>query len=61
MAKIIAITDTTPKEKIKINNGVTYFRIVAVPSIFISLMTLLGSILRSAGYTKTTMKGGDLD
>ncbi|MCF6095222.1 MATE family efflux transporter [Microaerobacter geothermalis] len=36
--------------------GVVYFRIVAVPSIFISLMFVLGSILRGAGDTKTPMK-----
>ncbi|MDH6373111.1 putative MATE family efflux protein [Paenibacillus sp. PastF-3] len=41
-----------------LNSGVTYFRIVAVPSIFISLMTVFGSILRSAGDTKTPMKVG---
>lgn len=39
-------------------DGVTYFRIVAVPSIFISLMTIFGSILRAAGDTKTPMKVG---
>ncbi len=36
--------------------GVTYFRIVAIPSIFISLMFTFGSILRAAGDTKTPMK-----
>ncbi|MEC0236639.1 MATE family efflux transporter [Paenibacillus kribbensis] len=41
-----------------ISSGVIYFRIVAVPSIFISLMTVFGSILRSAGDTKTPMKVG---
>lgn len=35
--------------------GVTYFRIVAVPSIFISLMFIFGSILRASGDTKTPM------
>lgn len=39
-------------------DGVVYFRIVAIPSIFISLMTIFGSILRSAGNTKTPMKVG---
>lgn len=39
-------------------DGVIYFRIVAVPSIFISLMTILGSILRAIGDTKTPMKVG---
>ncbi|MEK5641575.1 MULTISPECIES: MATE family efflux transporter [Paenibacillus] len=39
-------------------SGVVYFRIVAVPSIFISLMTIFGSILRAAGDTKTPMKVG---
>lgn len=37
-------------------DGVTYFRIVAIPSIFISLMFTFGSILRAAGDTKTPMK-----
>jgi putative MATE family efflux protein len=37
-------------------DGVSYFRIVAIPSIFISLMFTLGSILRAAGDTKTPMK-----
>ncbi|WP_223068000.1 MATE family efflux transporter [Paenibacillus caui] len=41
-----------------LESGVIYFRIVAVPSIFISLMTIFGSILRSAGDTKTPMKVG---
>jgi putative MATE family efflux protein len=36
--------------------GVTYFQIVAIPSIFISLMFTLGSILRASGDTKTPMK-----
>ncbi|MHA6532587.1 MATE family efflux transporter [Paenibacillus sp. BAC0078] len=39
-------------------DSVVYFRIVAVPSIFISLMTVFGSILRAAGNTKTPMKVG---
>lgn len=39
-------------------DGVVYFRIVAVPSIFISLMTIFGSILRAAGDTITPMKVG---
>lgn len=39
-------------------DGVVYFRIVAVPSIFISLMTVFGSILRAAGDTRTPMKVG---
>ncbi|MCZ8515056.1 MATE family efflux transporter [Paenibacillus filicis] len=39
-------------------SGIVYFRIVAVPSIFISLMTIFGSILRAAGDTKTPMKVG---
>ncbi|WP_239624929.1 MATE family efflux transporter [Paenibacillus sp. H1-7] len=37
-------------------DGAVYFRIVAIPSIFISLMTIFGSILRAAGDTKTPMK-----
>ena len=36
-----------------LTDGVTYFRIVAIPSIFISLMFTFGSILRAAGDTKT--------
>jgi putative MATE family efflux protein len=36
--------------------GVIYFRIVAVPSLFISLMFIFGSILRASGDTKTPMK-----
>ncbi|MCY9667623.1 MATE family efflux transporter [Paenibacillus alginolyticus] len=39
-------------------DGVVYFRIVAIPSVFISLMTIFGSILRAAGDTKTPMKVG---
>jgi len=38
--------------------GAKYFRIAAIPSIFISLMTVFGSILRAAGDTKTPMKVG---
>lgn len=45
-------------EPVVISSGLTYFRIVAIPSIFISLMTVFGSILRSAGDTKTPMKVG---
>ncbi|WP_045519399.1 MATE family efflux transporter [Neobacillus niacini] len=37
-------------------DGAAYFKIVAIPSIFISLMFTLGSILRAAGDTKTPMK-----
>ncbi|MDK8643852.1 MULTISPECIES: MATE family efflux transporter [Bacillaceae] len=37
-------------------DGITYFRIVAIPSIFISLMFIFGSILRASGDTKTPMK-----
>lgn len=37
-------------------DGVTYFQIVAIPSIFISLMLIFGSILRASGDTKTPMK-----
>jgi putative MATE family efflux protein len=39
-----------------LSGGVTYFRIVGVPSIFISLMFTFGSILRASGDTKTPMK-----
>lgn len=41
-----------------LEDAVIYFRIVAVPSIFISLMIVFGSILRAAGDTKTPMKVG---
>lgn len=41
-----------------IAEGVIYFRIIAVPSILMALMTVFGSILRSAGDTKTPMKVG---
>lgn len=41
-----------------IADGARYFRIVAVPSVFISLMTVFGSILRASGDTKTPMKVG---
>jgi putative MATE family efflux protein len=37
-------------------DGVSYFKIVAIPSIFISLMFTFGSILRAVGDTKTPMK-----
>ncbi|MFS0553206.1 MATE family efflux transporter [Brevibacillus sp. 179-C9.3 HS] len=37
-------------------DGAMYLRIVAVPSVFISLMLIFGSILRAAGDTKTPMK-----
>jgi putative MATE family efflux protein len=42
-------------EKVLVD-GVLYFRIVAVPSIFISLMFIFGSILRASGDTKTPLK-----
>ncbi|MDN7245177.1 MATE family efflux transporter [Planococcus shenhongbingii] len=35
--------------------GATYLRIVGIPSVFISLMLIFGSILRGAGDTKTPM------
>lgn len=41
-----------------IKSAIVYFKIIAVPSIFISLMTIFGSILRAAGDTKTPMKVG---
>lgn len=41
-----------------LNSAIVYFKIIAVPSIFISLMTNFGSILRAAGDTKTPMKVG---
>lgn len=36
--------------------GVSYFKIVAIPSVFMSLMFVLSAILRGAGDTKTPMK-----
>ncbi|WP_170006009.1 MATE family efflux transporter [Bacillus fonticola] len=36
--------------------GVVYFRIVAIPSVFMALMFVLGSILRGAGDTNSPMK-----
>lgn len=39
-----------------LHNGITYFQIVAIPSVFISLMLNFGSILRAAGDTITPMK-----
>ncbi|QJC52346.1 MATE family efflux transporter [Paenibacillus albicereus] len=41
-----------------VREGVIYFRIVAGPAIFLSLMTVFGSILRASGDTKTPMKVG---
>jgi putative MATE family efflux protein len=43
-------------EKNVLDPAVSYFQIVATPSIFISLMFVLGSILRGNGDTKTPMK-----
>jgi putative MATE family efflux protein len=37
-------------------DAVTYFRIVAVPAVFMALMVTLGSILRASGDTRTPMK-----
>lgn len=37
-------------------DGVKYLRIVAIPSVFISLMLMFGNILRASGDTKTPMK-----
>ena len=37
-------------------DGVKYFRIVAIPSVFISLVLMFGNILRAYGDTKTPMK-----
>ena len=39
-----------------LKDATNYFKIVAIPSIFISLMFIFGSILRAAGDTKTPMK-----
>ncbi|MGC5326258.1 MATE family efflux transporter [Brevibacillus sp. SYSU BS000544] len=39
-------------------SGVTYFRIVATPSIFISMMYTLGALFRGTGDTKTPLKIG---
>jgi putative MATE family efflux protein len=38
--------------------GTIYFRVVAVPSLFISLTFILGSLLRGAGDTVSPMKAG---
>ncbi|MCD8511065.1 MAG: MATE family efflux transporter [Bacillus sp. (in: Bacteria)] len=43
-------------EESVISAGTLYFQIVAVPSIFIALMFVMGSILRGTGDTKTPMK-----
>jgi Na+-driven multidrug efflux pump len=43
-----------------LSDGVVYFRIVAVPSVFISLMTVFG-VLHSACDTKNPMKVGSFD
>ncbi|GAX91669.1 MATE family efflux transporter [Effusibacillus lacus] len=42
--------------EIVLEPAVIYFRTVATPSIFISLMFILGSVLRGAGDTKSPMK-----
>lgn len=39
-----------------LSSAITYFKIVAIPSILISLMFVLGSILRGTGDTKSPMK-----
>lgn len=39
-----------------LHDSITYFQIVAIPSIFISLMFIFGSVLRATGNTKTPMK-----
>jgi putative MATE family efflux protein len=41
-----------------LNQGTIYFRVVAVPSLFISLTFILGSLLRGAGDTVSPMKAG---
>ncbi|WP_409291658.1 MATE family efflux transporter [Peribacillus sp. SCS-37] len=41
-----------------LHEGALYLRIVGVPSVFISLMLIYGSILRASGDTKTPMKVG---
>jgi putative MATE family efflux protein len=38
-----------------LKDSITYFRIVGIPSVFISLMFIFGSILRASGDTKTPM------
>ena len=40
--------------------GVTYFKIVAIPSVFMSLMFVLSAILRGAGDTRAPMKASIL-
>lgn len=41
-----------------IDVGIHYFRVVAIPSVVISLFFMLGAILRGAGDTKTPMRIG---
>jgi putative MATE family efflux protein len=43
------------EEKV-LSSALTYFKIVSIPSILISLMFVLGSILRGTGDTKSPMK-----
>ncbi|SHF43015.1 putative efflux protein, MATE family [Seinonella peptonophila] len=45
-------------EPVVIEQGIIYFRIVAIPSILISLMYGIGSLLRGAGDTVSPMKAG---
>ncbi len=35
--------------------GVSYFKIVAIPSVFMSLMFVLSSVLRGAGNTRASL------
>ncbi len=50
LLKLMGIKDDVLK------NGALYFRIVGIPSIFMSLMFVLSAILRGAGDTKSPMK-----
>ncbi len=50
LLKLMGIKDTV------LQAGALYFRIVGIPSIFMSLMFVLSAILRGAGDTKSPMK-----
>ncbi|MCY9661977.1 MATE family efflux transporter [Paenibacillus chondroitinus] len=41
-----------------VERGSTYFRVIATPSIFMSLVFTIGSILRGTGDTKTPLRAG---
>ncbi|MBU0904737.1 MAG: MATE family efflux transporter [Firmicutes bacterium] len=47
-------------EDIVLEAGVIYFKIVAIPSVFMSLMFVLSAVLRGAGNTRAPMKASIL-